>query len=138
MPALILDTSGLLALADSNSRKHKQAEQVAEQYSDWLISAAILAEVDYMLSSRLGNQSTLTLMQSISDGEIIVESYLPQDVRYCIEKTKKYNTLNLGLADCAVMALSERLHIPTIFSLDNHFNIVKPSAFKQFVLPLAE
>jgi uncharacterized protein len=136
LSALILDTSGLLALSDKKSKGHRQAVAIASQFTDWLLSAAILAEVDYMLSTRIGSHATDTLLKSISDGELLIEPYFPQDIRYSIETSKKYRQLELGLADCAVMALSERLHLPTILSLDSHFSIVKPSAFGAFQLPL--
>jgi uncharacterized protein len=138
MSTIILDTGGLLTLLDASTKEHARTLQIASQFHDWLISSAILAEVDYMLMSRVGSHASMKFLQGLADGDYIIETYLPQDIRYALEKSKKYKTLALGLADCAVMALSERLHIPTILTFDNHFNIVKPSAFKQFVLPLDE
>jgi uncharacterized protein len=136
MSTLILDPGGLLSLLDAGDREHTRTRHIANQFHDWLISSAILAEIDYMLMSRVGTTASMAFLQGLSDGDYLIETYLPQDIRYTLDKSSQYKALSLGLADCAVMALSERLHVPTILTFDNHFNIVKPSAFQHFVLPL--
>jgi predicted nucleic acid-binding protein len=56
--SVLLDTSGLYALADSSDRHHSRVLEVARSISEPLILAMpVLPEICYLLASRLGHSA---------------------------------------------------------------------------------
>lgn len=131
---LILDTSGVVALYDADSMQHVAFVEAAFAPGVLrLVSAAILAEVDYMLTVRVDPAAGAKFLDALVDGFFELEHFESSDAIYAQEAYKKYPALKLGIADCAVMALAERLHCPRILTTDRrHFSAVKPRAFAHF------
>jgi predicted nucleic acid-binding protein len=134
--ALIVDTSAIVAMYDRDAALHRDVERVYRSADGPLVvPVAMLAEVEYMLRSRLGSTASLNFLEALADGTFDLEPLLPEDLERCRELISQYDTLNLGLADTAVMATAERLSIQTIFTLDErHFRIVRPRNFTHFIL----
>ena len=132
---LIVDTSGVVALYDASAREHPGALACIRDAAMRLIPAAILAEIDTMLGVRLAPQAARDFLTALESGFFMVESFTREDAAYCGALIDRYQSLNLGLADAAVMAVAERHHAPDVLSLDNrHFGVVKPQAFAAFKL----
>lgn len=132
---LIVDTSGVVALYDASAREHSGSLACVRNAALRLLPSAILAEIDYMLGVRLAPQAARDFLTAIESGFFMVESFTREDATYCGALIDRYKSLNLGLADAAVMAVAERHHAPDILSLDNrHFGVVKPQAFAAFKL----
>jgi predicted nucleic acid-binding protein len=131
---LILDTSGIVALYDADSREHKAF--VAAAFSPGvtrLLPAAILSEIDYMLAERVNPAAAARFLDGVVQGFYEVEPFTEEDARYAQATMAKYPALSLGLADCAVMSLAERLGCPRILTTDRrHFQVVRPAAFAAF------
>lgn len=131
---LILDTSGIVALYDADSREHKTF--VAAAFAPGvarILPAAILSEVDYMLSERVNPRAGTLFLDGVAEGFFEVEPFTHDDARYAQRTIARYPALSLGLADCAVMSLAERLGCPRILTTDRrHFLVVKPTAFAAF------
>ncbi len=131
---LIVDTSGIVALYDADSAQHEAF--VAAAFAPGvlrLVSAAILSEIDYMLSVRVNPAAGLRFVDALVDGFFEIEAFEPADAVYVRQLHQRYPKLKLGLADSAVMSLAERLHCPRILTTDRrHFDVVKPQAFARF------
>jgi len=131
---LIVDTSGIVALYDADSAQHEAF--VAAAFAPGvlrLVSAAILSEIDYMLSVRVNPAAGLRFVDALVDGFFEIEAFEPADAVYVRQLHQRYPKLKLGLADGAVMSLAERLHCPRILTTDRrHFDVVKPQAFARF------
>ena len=137
---LIVDTSGIVALYDADSEQHQAfvAAAFAPGVSR-LVSAAILSEIDYMLCVRVNPAAGSRFIDALVDGFFEVEGFEAADARYVRALSQRYPALKLGLADCAVMSLAERLHCPRILTTDRrHFATVKPQAFAHFEIVGAE
>ncbi|OGA00469.1 MAG: hypothetical protein A3H35_11060 [Betaproteobacteria bacterium RIFCSPLOWO2_02_FULL_62_17] len=132
---LIVDTSGVVALYDASAKAHKGALVCVRNAALRLIPSAILAEIDYMLAARLAPQAARDFLSAVESGFFMVEPFTREDAGYCGALMDRYQSLKLGLADTAVMAVAERHHTPDVLSLDNrHFGVVKPAAFAAFKL----
>lgn len=132
---LIIDTSGVVALYDASAKAHKGALACVRNAALRLIPCAILAEIDYMLAVRLAPQAARDFLSALESGFFMVEPFTREDASYCGALMDRYQSLKLGLADAAVMAVAERHHAPDVLSLDNrHFGVVKPAAFAAFKL----
>lgn len=132
---LVLDTSGVVALYDASASEHPGALACVRNAALRLIPCAILAEIDYMLGARLAPQAARDFLTAVESGFFMLEPFAREDLTYCCAIIDRYQSLNLGLADAAVMAVAERHHAPDVLSLDNrHFGVVKPQAFAAFKL----
>lgn len=132
---LILDTSGVVALYDASAEEHAGTVSCVQGAALRLVPAAILAEVDYMLGVRLAPAAAADFLRGVEQGFFVIEPFTRGDAGYCVALIEKYARLQLGLADAAVMAVSERHRAPDVLSLDRrHFGVVKPSAFAAFRL----
>jgi uncharacterized protein len=117
--ALIADTGGLYAIYDQDDKYHEAVLRVIEQErGDLIIPDAILAEIDYLLRHRLGVSAELDFLEEILAGTYTLYRLDSQDFLRCQELLSRYRNLNLGLADTAVMATAERLHIYRVLTLD--------------------
>ena len=132
---LVLDTSGIVALYDASAAAHPGAVEAVSAASIRLVPAAILAEVDYMLGVRLAPQAALDFLQAVESGFFMIEPFTRADASYCRALIEKYASLQLGLADTAVMAVAERHRVADVLSLDRrHFDVVRPATFEAFRL----
>jgi predicted nucleic acid-binding protein len=88
--------------------------------------AAILAEVDYLAATRLGEKVARAFAEDLSSGVFRVEGLAPRDLTEAWALMKRYPRLPLGLVDAIVMVHAERLKARAIVTLDlRHFRAVK-------------
>lgn len=134
--ALICDTSGVYALYDSDSSEHSAVATVCEaEISPLLLPVILLAEIDYLLHSRLGQDAALDFLLAVQREEFTLVPLLGQDIFRCRELAVQYRDLEIGLADAAVVAAAERLQIDRLLTLDHrHFRAITPRNFTHFVL----
>jgi len=117
--ALIADSGGLYALYDRRDQNHQAVkEAVGEETGPIILPAAILAEVDYLLRTKLGPAAELRLVEGIVGGSLTVEPLTAGDAARCRELLVKYRDLDLGLADASVIATAERLGVLRILTVD--------------------
>jgi predicted nucleic acid-binding protein len=94
-----------------------------------------LAEIDYLLTSRLGTDAALDFLQSVDAGSFTLVAPTSDDLARCRELIQQYRDLPLGLADAIVVATAERLKIQRIFTVDErHFRAIQPQGLGHFVL----
>jgi len=134
--AIICDTGGVYALYDADDRHHLVARQVIEaEPGARFLPVVLLAEIDYLLTARLGVDAALDFLQSVEAGAFTLLDLTPEDLARCRELVGQYRDLPLGIADASVVAAAERLRIQRVFTTDErHFRAVKPSAFEHLIL----
>jgi predicted nucleic acid-binding protein len=82
--ALVLDTSGLLAVLDANQRFHAPARKAFDGYDGpLLLSPFVLAELDYLLTARVSQDASV------------------KDLAEAVSVIERYPDLGVGLADAA-------------------------------------
>jgi predicted nucleic acid-binding protein len=105
---ITLDTSALIALADSSDRDHEAARDIVKaEPGPLIIPAGIMVEVTYMFESHLGRPSEEALLRDILDGVFLLDCG-DRDIQRILALTGKYSDLPLGYADAAVVACAER------------------------------
>ncbi|HEY4183726.1 MAG TPA: PIN domain-containing protein [Polyangia bacterium] len=138
---ILLDTSGLLAAIDGSQRLHAQcAAKLGEATGPFLLSPFVLAELDYLLGTRVSATAQDALLGEVARGAYRLEPFDADDVASARAIAAKYKTLNLGLADASLVVLADRYSIRDILTLDErHFRAVRTSKGKRFrVLPTDE
>jgi predicted nucleic acid-binding protein len=77
----------------------------------------------------------LDFLRSLEDGAFLLEAFTEADLARARELVEQYRDLDLGLADAAVVATAERLHTPTILTVDERdFRAVRHRNGSPFVL----
>lgn len=134
--ALICDTSGVYALYDADDAQHESTRAAVESEPGSLfLPVILLAEIDYLLQSRLGVEAGLDFVDAVAQGEFTLVPLLPVDLTRCRELIAQYRDLAIGLADATVAAAAERLQIPRLLSHDQrHFRAIQPRGLDHFIL----
>ena len=123
---IVLDTSGLLAALDGSQRQHAAAA-AALRSADGprLLSPFVLAEMDYLLSTRVSTAVARAFLGEVAGGAYQLEPFASDDVAAASAVLDRYVDLQLGLADASIVVLAERHGCSDLLTLDErHFRAV--------------
>ena len=121
---ILVDTSFLVAWYDTQDSYHSQvADFFASCRSRLVTTVACATEVMWLLSSnwRLQNE----FLSALADETYESEALLPQDFTRIAELNAQYADLPGDFADLSLIAISERLQIAVIATLDKDFDIYR-------------
>lgn len=127
----LIDSGPLVAYYNGGDHWHKPARSFFESYKGKLItSAAVATEVMWLLSSdwRVQNEFLRDLYREL----YIVEPLTPLDFKQIAELNEKYRNVPGDFADLTIVALSNRLNLLNVVSLDDDFDIYRAYANKPF------
>lgn len=124
---IVLDTSGLLAAIDASQHHHDQArEALLAIEPPWLLSPFVLAELDYLLATRVGQSAERALLAEVGRGVYRLEGFNPDDIMAAEKVITRYLDLNVGLADASLVVLANRYGIGDLLTLDErHFRAMR-------------
>ena len=78
---ILLDTSGLLAALDRDSRLHENAKAALEaSVEPTVLSPFVLAELDYLVTGRLGTTAELEILEAVTQGTFWLVPFTSDDV----------------------------------------------------------
>lgn len=120
----LCDTGPLVALfrlGDGAKPECEAALQTLEKPG--LTTIAVLTEAFYFLDRPDEQQ---LLWKFVLDGALDVSDLAPQDLQRMPELMEKYADLPMDFADASLVAVSERLKLRTVFTLDGHFRVYRP------------
>jgi predicted nucleic acid-binding protein len=134
--ALICDTGAIYALYDADDVHHLDAKAVVEaEVGPLFLPLVLLAEIDYLLTSRLGTDAALDFLESIQSGSFTLVAPSAEDLARCRELILQYRDLPLGFADATVVTTAERLKLQRVFTVDQrHFRAIQPHGLGYFIL----
>ncbi len=124
---ILLDTSGLLSAIDASQRHHSAAAQALRDASaPLLLSPFVLAELDCLLSTRVGPSAELSLLEEVTVGAYQLEPFDQADVSAAVDVLRSYPDLELGLADASILVLAIRHDCLDLLTLDErHFRALR-------------
>ena len=133
---LLLDTSGLLAAIDGAQRRHLECAAVLTGHDGpLLLSPFVLAELDYLIGSRVGVSAQLELLNEVARGAYRLEPFEAEDVEAAGRLIRKYADLSLGLADASIVVLAARHGCRDVLTLDRrHFAVLRQVSGRPFRL----
>ena len=86
----------------------------------------VIAEVAYLVGTRLGVDPEVRFLGDLAAGNLIVEPVAASDWLRIAELVAQYGDLPLGTVDASVIAAAERLRTKDIATLDRrHFTVVQ-------------
>jgi uncharacterized protein len=107
---IVADTGAIVALLDRGDRHHRALRALYTADPDaWLLPWAILPEVDYLVSTQLGDRVHRLWLSDLAAGVFAVQWGSDSDLSAATALAKEYASLKLGLVDAVVMAVAERL-----------------------------
>jgi len=135
---IVLDTSGLLAPIDGSQRRHAEAAAVIRASTGpLLLSPFVLAELDYLLATKVSQRAAVELLDEVAAGVYRLEPMAAGDIARASEIVIQYRDLELGLADASLVVLAERHRTLDVLTLDErHFRAITGPGGRPFrILP---
>jgi uncharacterized protein len=135
---ILLDTSGLLAAIDASQRQHVAARRALESAPPpWVLSPFVLAELDDLLATRVGQAAERAMLDEVSRGVYRLEPWDADDVEAAERVIARHRDLEIGLADASLVVLANRFGVRDLLTLDErHFRVIRGPAGRPFrVLP---
>lgn len=131
---ILLDTSGLLAAIDRSQRHHEAARRALESAPPpWILSPFVLAELDYLLATRVGQSAERALLAEVARGVYRLEALDPADIEAAERVIGRHRDLEIGLADASLVVLAHRYGIRDILTLDErHFRALRGPGGRPF------
>ena len=116
---IVADTGAIIALIDADDRHHVRLRSVYERDpAAWVLPWAILAEIDHLLTHRVGEAAARAFRDDVAVGAFAIEWGTAPDLQRAAALCRRYEGLALGLVDAVVAATAERLRAEAIATLD--------------------
>lgn len=133
---IILDTSGLLAAIDGSQRHHRSAlAALQDAPPPWLLSPFVLAELDYLLATRIGVDAERAMLAEVGRGVYRLESFNADEVAAAERIVGRHAKFEIGLADASLVVLATRYGVRDLLTLDErHFRAIRGPNGKPFRL----
>jgi predicted nucleic acid-binding protein len=127
--AVLIDTNVLLALAFPKDTNHQTARTAMRDLTqDRVIAAPVLPELFFMMTDRLGYRAAVTFFTRLQTAAFQIEALTPNDMARMSQIMIEYEDNTFDYVDAAIMALSERLNITTIYTFDRRdFTTFRPA-----------
>ena len=133
---MIADTSGLLAYYNAAEPTHERVKAAVDLANEPLIvSPFVIAELDYLLATRVGVDAELAVLGELGSGAYELPALTAADIDACAQVVQKYRDQEIGVTDASLVVLAKRFNTRTILTLDRrHFDVLKPLQGKRFVV----
>lgn len=133
---IVVDTSAALHLASASAHRHADVAAVVDALAGpFLLSPFVLAELDYMLGSRHGQDAQLAFLGEVADGAYELARFDRGDVDSALAVIRRYEDLRIGLADASIAVLAERHGTVDLLSFDSrHFRAMAGPGGRPFRL----
>jgi hypothetical protein len=133
---IVLDTGGLYAALDANEALHGRAvAALAAASAPRVLSPFVLAELDYLIGTRVGHQAQMALIDEVTRGAYQLELFSSEDVGHAGRIMDRYADLRIGMADASVVVLANRHRTRDLLCTDErHFRALKGTGGKPFRL----
>jgi predicted nucleic acid-binding protein len=125
---VIVDTGALLAYFDAGEPDHDAVSRVIDEAEELLVvSPYVIAELDYLVATRVGVDAELAALRELSSGAWELATFVAADLERATSIIKKYRDQHIGVADASNVVLADRYHTQTIVTLDRrHFTVLRP------------
>jgi predicted nucleic acid-binding protein len=135
---VVVDTAPVVALADPHEPRRKQLlELLQAEPGSLVVPAPATAEIDYLLGQRFGNTARRAFLADLAAGRFSVACLERGDYARVVDLEARYADLSLGLVDCSLIVLADRVRTTRIVTFDErHFRAVTTLSGEPFtVLP---
>ena len=135
---ILADTSGLLCLFNVREPQHAAVRDiVAQDVEPLVLSPYVVAELDYLVSSRLGQAAELAVLAELASPAYTHACLDREDLRACTDVIASHADAGLGVTDASLLVLADRLAVDRVLTLDRrHFSTARtPNGRSLTLLP---
>lgn len=135
---MIVDTSALLAYFDTDEPDHDSvSELLADAVEPLVVSPFVIAELDYLVATRLGSAAESAVLDELAGGAWELPAVDRDALALSRAIIERYADQRIGVADASIVVLAARYRTRTIVTLDRrHFGVLRPLNGGRFsVLP---
>ncbi len=134
---ILVDTSGLLAAIDADQRHHAEsARSLLAATPPRILSPFVLAELDYLLASRVGRAARASLLEEVERDAYQLQPFSTADVHAARGIIECHADLGISLADASIAVLAARHQTRDVLTLDErHFRVLTVSGKPFRLLP---
>ena len=127
----LCDSGPLVALFDSKDTEHDRCRAALDAFNGRLMTTwPVLTEVFHFLNAP---QQRL-LWNFVLAGGVVILDVLSSDLQRLHTLMLKYSDLPMDLADGSLVVVAERLGVRSVFTLDDHFRVYRPSHAHGFMV----
>jgi predicted nucleic acid-binding protein len=125
---IVVDTGPVVALLNDRDDHHERCRDFLETHpGPLLVPSTVLTEVCLLLERRRGTRAELAFLADVRAGRFTLVDDLEPDLDRIAELVQRYADLPLGTVDASVIALTERLELTEVATLDHRdFSVVRP------------
>ncbi|RJO76475.1 PIN domain-containing protein [Nocardia panacis] len=125
---LIVDTGPLVALLNYRDADHGRcADLLISRTDQFVLTPYVVTEACYLLCKKVSAEAEINLVRAIAAGDMTQADTTSADLARMAELMSQYRSFPLGIADASVIALSERLGLTDVATLDRrHFHAIRP------------
>ncbi|MGQ0482367.1 MAG: type II toxin-antitoxin system VapC family toxin [Pseudonocardia sp.] len=125
---IVVDTGPIVALLNDRDDHHARCRDfLATHPGPLLVPTTVFTEVCLLAERRRGTRAELAFLTDIRNGLFTLLDSTSADLDRIAELVETYADLPLGSVDASVIALTERLGLGAVATLDHrHFSIVRP------------
>lgn len=133
---IVVDTSAVFAALDRTQRQYNSVSSFLGNSRERLVlSPFVLAELDYLLTRRVGDRAAIELLLDVESGAYLLAEIAPDDVAASRQVIEQFDDLGIGLADASIVVLADRYGTNRVLTLDErHFRPLRTLDGKPFTL----
>jgi predicted nucleic acid-binding protein len=126
---IVVDTSGVFAALDRSQPDHAATRDVLDGEEALILSPFVLAELDYLLASRVSTEASVELLRDVEAGAFELASFAADDVGNAADVVERFADLRIGLADASIIVLADRYETDRVLTLDHrHFRALRTAS----------
>ena len=123
---IIVDTSSLLAFMRIDDPDHASVSRALDVSVPLVVSPFVIAELDYLVETRIGIQAELAVLAELSSGSYELPALTAADLISCAALIDRYTDQRVGVTDASLAVLADRYQTRTICTLDRrHFSVLR-------------
>jgi len=136
---IIVDTGVLVAANDADDYYHDDCVELLTiargTGSKLVVPATVLAEAGYLIERQGGAKVEAAFLRSLRGPDFEIATITENDLDRMANLVEQYSKLGLGTTDASIIAISERLRVTQIATIDRkHFSVVNPTHTKYYTL----
>lgn len=133
---IVVDTGGLYAALDATETLHGRAvAALVASTPPRLLSPFVLAELDYLVGTRVGHQAQMSLADEVTRGVYQLEPFTSEDLGHARRIMERCADLRIGLADASVVVIANRHRTLDLLCTDErHFRALRGIGGRPFRL----
>ncbi|HEX9342367.1 MAG TPA: PIN domain-containing protein [Actinomycetota bacterium] len=125
---IVVDTGALYAVFDRAEPRHERFATFLTRCTEGLVTTPlVLAELDHLLGTRLGEAVRSRVMLRLSAGAITLSPFDSPAFARAAQVADQHSDMRLGLTDASLMVAAARHHTTRLLTADHkHFRAVRP------------